>query len=549
MSKGGVTGEAAIIELQRLAGNRATAQLLAAHVQRQIDHQLPPKKRDTPKLGEVRTALETYNALDDTDYQDRFNSLSVLERKIHAWFAAHPSQDFSERMHRSLQELLDKSDGEHIALVGATKADKSILPLDTTHLSAEEIMTLKKLWRSLVEQKGNIEITGKDKFKTKMLASLGKMLGTPTGVSILQFLNQKKAGLSAEEAEQRSITIVEELPDEYDEVKGPASESSYVLSKVALEEELEKAKAKAGGDAWAGPRSKANVLSETAARKFKSATGAEGLTKAILAGRKGVRMGGKNYEFGAGSGSYVVMNEAVGGDADLHLSTTSGTAALKRRFLTLGHELGHSFKMLAGAKAKEFHTDLFAHLEPDQQKRGFWTNPEELINITGIENKMRQESGIEERQYHKPLETIKARRRNDKLTNLIGTLKAIDQSADGTPSYLRADAMRKEKVAQFADDDVYREVKERIQRIVDDFDPQEIVEKKMQDLTDLKRWIEQRMKALDSKERKEFKKTAAYKEYAKQFKKSSIKKYAQVGVNHRAALEADAAFWRLIPKK
>ncbi len=420
ISRKGVGDGAALLELQRMAGNRSTAELLS-HLQRTITHKLPPIKKDSAELGAVRGALANYNALDDDEYQNRFNLLNVLDRSIYAWFAANPSEDLSSPLHKSLQTLMDKADGEHVALVAATKGDDTILPLDTTGLAPGDVDALKTLWRSLVEQKGNIEISGGAKFQNQVLASLGKMLGTPTGVSILEYLNKKKRGLTKKEAKERKITIVKQLPDRYKDIGSPGSESSYAISKLGAEEERAK---KLGLPVTP---SIANVLSETNAATFPKATGAEGLTKAILKGRKGVKMGGRNYQFGAGSGSYVVLNEAVGSDVDLHQSTSSGTAAIKPRFLTLGHELGHSFKMLAGAKGeKGVHDELFKHLQPDEKERKLWSDPEEFINITGIENKLRSESGIEERQYHKPLETVKGIRRNDKLIALIGKLKAID---------------------------------------------------------------------------------------------------------------------------
>ncbi|MGQ0679958.1 MAG: hypothetical protein ACT4OM_09965 [Actinomycetota bacterium] len=150
ISRKGVGDGAALFELQRLAGNQATAELLS-HIQRTVDHKLPPRKNDSAELRAVRDLLTDYNALDDDEYQNRFNLLNVLDRSIYAWFAANPSKDLSGALHKSLQKLMDKADKEHIALVAATKDDDTILPVDTTGLAPGDVDALKALWRSLVD--------------------------------------------------------------------------------------------------------------------------------------------------------------------------------------------------------------------------------------------------------------------------------------------------------------------------------------------------------------------------------------------------------------
>ena len=74
------------------------------------------------------------------------------------------------------------------------------------------------------------------------------------------------------------------------------------------------------------------------------------------------------------------------------------TQILMPDFITLGHELGHAQRILRGASLHgEDMADMGVDDEVDQI---LWNNPEELVNIKGVENRLRSEHGLSQRNYH-----------------------------------------------------------------------------------------------------------------------------------------------------
>lgn len=128
-------------------------------------------------------------------------------------------------------------------------------------------------------------------------------------------------------------------------------------------------------------------------------------------------------------------------------------------------------------------------------------------------------------------------------------MKAIDPDVINTPTYDKAETIRKANLQQLADDKVYGDTKQALQDIVNGFDTREIVEWKKTELERRKVQIDKRIMVLDGKVRKAVKKTPEYKEFQKQFKKSAIKKHSAAGANWDVAATAHEKVWAVIPKK
>ena len=158
-------------------------------------------------------------------------------------------------------------------------------------------------------------------------------------------------------------------------------------------------------------------------------TGPEGLTQAVLAGKKGVRLGGQSYKFGEGSGAYVKIVPGSETEAGPKMAGTAGNEALDPEFAgTLGHELGHAMKIRAGALAPGTDSAVMSALEPDENEQMLWSKrPEEFVNVNAIENKIRQEHGVPERKYHKPLSSVIASQRATELYTLYDANRVRDE--------------------------------------------------------------------------------------------------------------------------
>ena len=91
-------------------------------------------------------------------------------------------------------------------------------------------------------------------------------------------------------------------------------------------------------------------------------------------------------------------------------------------FVTLGHELSHSERMMKGVSVP-FASDMdkFGFQGSGVQKR-LWNNAAEYVNIAGTENAIRQEHGIPDRQFHAgDLMEAKMPLQRDRLDGLLDT--------------------------------------------------------------------------------------------------------------------------------
>ena len=105
------------------------------------------------------------------------------------------------------------------------------------------------------------------------------------------------------------------------------------------------------------------------------------------------------------------------------MSTARGAEVLTPTFITLMHELGHALKIAVGGYLPD-DTTLMQHfiegITPDQKK--YWkmieARPnmlEELVNILGIENPVRAESGLGSREIYQSTKEVSVQQAKDKF--------------------------------------------------------------------------------------------------------------------------------------
>jgi DNA repair ATPase RecN len=123
----------------------------------------------------------------------------------------------------------------------------------------------------------------------------------------------------------------------------------------------------------------------------------------------------------------VVSRTEVLAEEREKLSTAAGLEVLTPTFITLMHELGHALKIVSGGYLPDDNL-LMAHFvnELPQLQRKWWEavqgRPnmlEELINVLGVENPVRQESGLAPREIYQSTRDVIVVNTRDKLREVL----------------------------------------------------------------------------------------------------------------------------------
>jgi hypothetical protein len=115
------------------------------------------------------------------------------------------------------------------------------------------------------------------------------------------------------------------------------------------------------------------------------------LTRAMLSGEREASIGGRHFELNEGTGAKIRMPQGL---KDARAMGKKGQEVLTPKFIALGHEMGHAVKSKAGAKGSSVGFDAL----PKGLEKSDWAfNPEEYLNVEGVENPIREEHNIGER--------------------------------------------------------------------------------------------------------------------------------------------------------
>lgn len=363
-------------------------------------------------LTNIRTAITNYNNIANQrstaqQYQRCFNRLQRVDRAIYAWFtdiSINRTRFNEDPDAQEVQRISTAATREHESLIHASKNLINVLPFDTHGMQPNDVTALRGLWQSIVNNRGKIQLIGSNQYNRRVLAELAKLLSTPTGRSMLLFLNtpapneivgSTAAALSSiyigENLEQLSQTVRRASPQLHNEEK---SESQPLNIDDNNNRKL--------SDMTEISESDIDLSSPPNPNNFPAITA---LTKhlirdAALAGRSGFTHGGKKYTFNTrGTGSFVTSYPGVSTSA----GKVHGHQIFHPAWITLGHELGHSVNMKAGSTSLDFsHFDsLTRSLAGGVDQSAKWDNAEELLTIENYENALRSESGMTERDGHR----------------------------------------------------------------------------------------------------------------------------------------------------
>lgn len=426
----------------------------------QVDNTDPTNARE---IRGIRATLTAYNnvATSTRKYATRLRILNSLDKKLYGWLNNRPSKDLANVSNSDLiHDLLKKSNTEHERIIDAIKDQADMLPIDTKGMSSVEINQVKDLWQSIIAGSGNIKVLGNKKFEKRTFSQLAKILQTPTGRQLLTYLDDtQKTGANRDDR----IIILEKLTEEYAHIEeGRTSESSYAMSLNSFKPDNTPETEKNSHMMGFG----SNLNGAPDENQYQAMNNAKDLNTAILSGAKGITANGQKMTFGEGSGAIVKIT-----DNDVKTEKMAGenkNEVIDPTFVTLAHELGHAFKMRAGALADNgsLSTPFEQTLETNTDEQMLWSKkPEEFLNIQGVENPVREESGMQRRKYHKPLGSVIAYKRFAKLRDILWGVSNKDKLAIEIPAWQQLNQLLNTSKNSLGDNNIYNPLKVQIQNI------------------------------------------------------------------------------------
>lgn len=401
-----------VLQLQRLVGNQGVIKLLQREpaptrlIQRVFDNKATflgktdTTDRDFIAIGDLLDQYNTFLGLGvktEDDYKNGFTVLRQIDRAIHDWFDAvsRNYRDFASAPHTAEMETLRlQAETEHADLIDQTKT-MDLLPFDTTGMNFLEVVRLFRLWKSIKNATGKVQIVGNPAEKKRYLAMVAKLLDTPTGRRMMGYLN---AGNPADL--MTNVYLGEKKSDLPPTLQGTTSAGDSTISQAQP--------LKSGSEQTLGQGE--DLTGAENPHDFVTYTQLSDIREAVLQGKKGFIYNGKKYLFdkAKGVGSLVTAKSGVSRNENaLH------NQILTPGFITLGHELGHSVHMRGGAASLN-QTEM---LPLDTSGRSMenlkdvWQNTEELFTISNFENALRAETGLSQRASHIPYTAGKKIRR------------------------------------------------------------------------------------------------------------------------------------------
>jgi hypothetical protein len=239
------------------------------------------------------------------------------------------------------------------------------------------------LWRAFVANTGNLRVQGDESllFQQRMHAGVAKLLQEPQGRRLIRELGGPDRG-----AKMR-VTLGSDFTAALAGTLRKQGEGSEAIPLADLAKETEKNyefKTAKGIDPsqyreYTGAANDAAVFNEWLEHTLD---------------RPYFKWSDTLYGVGTPTGSYV----RIVGSGTGTLVGENDNEVLAPEFITLGHELGHARRQLSGKTFSSFITpENFGITGVESQ---LWHDSEELANISGIENALRDEQGLARRRYH-----------------------------------------------------------------------------------------------------------------------------------------------------
>jgi hypothetical protein len=322
---------------------------------------------------------------DTPNVQRLFAYIDFLDQSINLWFDSHKATDMEKVPNGPwMFHLHQEVSLEHQGLVEiAYKNPDKVIPVNLNTLEKDEIVAVRKIWKSIVSESGNILVVGNTEFQKRTYANLARLLQGSYGRAMIEYLD----GGTVKQANR--ITISNDFDDTFKrhgDKQQPAG--SYAYPRVNLRDDNDNSR---------------DVIVEKTDKGYPVANTRDDINRLLLEGKKGVNYKGVSYTFGGGSGSLVKIVEE-----DKPLSDKDLNRILTPSYITLGHELGHAMRNRGGASFANAGVSTSNKLiteeegSDDDDARALWTDEEEVVNITTSEKRLREEHLLTTRHYHAP---------------------------------------------------------------------------------------------------------------------------------------------------
>lgn len=387
-----------------------------------------PFKQISARLDQYNTFLNK-PVKDKDDYELAFYYLDRIRRRLFKWFddSAQTHEALGDDpLYATMKDLHDQWTREHTALIGMTKNMADVSPFQQGAMPNPEFKAMDDLYRSIIGGTGKIKLMGDEAMKNVSLSQLAQLLATPTGRKLLAYLNKESDAeqLSGVQDEMTNIYIGNDKADLPGTVRTAAKKVENKTFSVA--QPLEDAKGMLGG-----PQP---ILPTDDRSEFLVVQDPKDYKDAILQGKKGIIFNNKKYLFSntsTGAMVSVFEKESTSETEEHHQVFTPG-------FVTLGHELGHAMHMRGGGTNLNQNPEVMEGLTGQSPDRAnaIWQNTEEELTIQGIENPIREESGLpNERISHIPYTAGKATENYWNIRELIAPFLARDTAIKQTDAY------------------------------------------------------------------------------------------------------------------
>jgi hypothetical protein len=424
----GERGARSALEPQRRAGDRAAASVVArAPVTTGNDFRttVPDRGEDTElgRLeGEIRSNLDEYNQIadDNTEIEERVRLLGELDHAIYRWFDNLQITDFdTEPLAPFMRDLMEELDAEHVNVVMAAVA-AGTAPVYTAGLTRKARRRAERLWASVSQGRGMLQIEsgGDDDFKAQTLSSIAKMLHTLTGRRLIDYLDRPATGAPPAVGQLPVNPRSGQQLTGYETFITPATEAlTHAGFASATGRETDSSNKPISqvirGSNFDSPYPKYTKLTAAPDDRdnYPVVTDARQYNQAVFDRKPGFRIT-KNgvteyYKFGTGEGNALVMlynqfSRGIGaGDVEV----------ISPNFVLLAHEMGHAVRVRGGGYAVDEQFGWFGESKPNWSDRA-----EEMSNVIGIENPIREESGISTRSTYKTWKYVHGVRGMDAIT-------------------------------------------------------------------------------------------------------------------------------------
>jgi hypothetical protein len=361
------------------------------------------------RLQALTTGVTNYNALDQVsnaapDLQARFTQVTQLERLIYAWYQAKQVPDLADNLDPALggnanemRTLLRNAESERDTVVGSLQASGASITFDGA--APTDIANLQALWNAIINQTGNLRAIGQPVEINRLFSRIAAALQTGTGRNILDYMVNRSPN---------TVTMLFSTQINLQQIATASGASANDQANLLTNQDT----------SFAGQndlQSTSQIVRDTSGLAATPLTTPAALINDITGAHPsaGYSANGATYRPGTGHAAFAAVKDAPVLDANRQkASSAAGNEVLTPTFITLMHELGHALKMASGTYMptnQMFNPEITDHFLPTAADKDQWpaSGLEEIVNVMGVENPIRAESGVSTRDSYETPEKVK----------------------------------------------------------------------------------------------------------------------------------------------